>query len=192
MSDSTKAMFFDLDRATGQFVPTTYESMRGGMLRWHPIFEHVPDDIRRLLLTAIDYFALAYEQANVGRGHLYERLTNDAFVKAILALELTLKQRLRPQGKVPLKMLISEGIAAGLLPTTDRYELLWTELRENRNAITHDDPNQSTYGPSTGGWIGLVINAVNAIYANAMIEPIAGDIASSGQRHNDISKTGNQ
>jgi hypothetical protein len=171
MSDSKQALFFDPDPDTGQMIPTTYESMHAGMLRWHPTSDRVPEDIQELLHTAIDYFALAYEQANTGRMHLYQRLTNDAFTKAVLALELALRRRLGRGNSVTLEKLIQQGIEDGLLPATDEYKALWTELRENRNAITHGDSERSSYGPSTARWIALVINAINAMYVSKVVEP---------------------
>ncbi len=169
MSDSNEAMFFDLDPHTGQPKPTTYESMRTSLVAQHPLGANLPDDLQALLLAAIDYVALAYEQANAGRAHLYERLTNDAFLKMALALELALKRRLGRGNRVSLETLILQGIELGLLSATGDYEELWTELRENRNAITHGDPERSSYGPSTARWIGHVTDVISAMYANAMV-----------------------
>lgn len=180
MDESNEAVFFDLDPHTGQPTPTTYESMRIAIVARHPLGESQPDDLQALLLAAIDYVALAYEQANAGRTHLYERLTNDAYLKMALALELTLKRRLGRGNRVPLKELLSQSIENGLLPSTDDYEALWTELRENRNAITHGDPEGSSYGPMTARWIGLVIDAINAMYASSIVEPPPGSTGSSG------------
>ncbi len=180
MSKLNQPLFFDLDPRTGQPTPTTYESMRVAMLGRHTIPVNVPDDVQGLLFTAIDYFALAYEQANSGREHLYERLTNDAFTKVALALELALRRRLGRGNRVSLECLISAGTAADVLPSTDEYDLLWTELRKNRNAITHGDPDHSSYGPSTVGWIGLVIDAVSGIYTNAKAKPPFGNQDSAG------------
>jgi hypothetical protein len=171
MSDSNNAVFSDLDPHTGQPKPTTYESMRTAIVARHPLEENLPDDLQALLVAVIDYVALAYEQANAGRTHLYERLTNDAFLKMALALELALKRRLVRGNRVTLEKLIQQGIEDGLLPATDEYEALWTELRRNRNAISHGDPERSSYGPSTARWIGLVINAINAMYVSKVVEP---------------------
>lgn len=165
MSDSNEILFVDRDPHTGQPKPTTYESMRTAIVAQHPLGESLPDDIQKFLLAAIDYFALAYEQANAGRLHLYELLTNDAFVKAVLALELALRRRLGRGTSVRLEDLISAGIVADILPATDEHQQLWEELRKNRNAITHGDPEESSYGPMTARWIRLVIDAINAMCA---------------------------
>lgn len=170
MGELNQALFFDVDTHTSEPVPTTYESMRKSILATHTILESVPDEIRQLLVIAIDYVALAYEQANAGRLPLYERLTNDAFTKAALALELTLKQWLGRGAGVSLKKLISEGIASGLLPSTDQYEALWEELRSSRNAIVHGDSDRPNYGLSTARFIRVVIDALNAMYANEPVE----------------------
>lgn len=179
MSDSNKPLFFDLDPRTGQPTPTTYESMRVAMLGRQAIPVNVPDDIKSLLLIAIDYFALAYEQANIGRLHLYGPLTNVAFTKLALALELALRRRLRRGNSVSLDCLFSAGTAADILPSTDEHDLLWTELRKNRNSITHGNATSSSYGPSTGRWIELVIDAVVAMYASVIVEPSSGNTARS-------------
>lgn len=178
MSDASEPMFFDRDPSTGKVTPTTYESMRAATLRHHPIPQHVPDGIQGLLLAAVEYVALAYEQANAGRRHLYERLTNDAFLKMALALELTLRRQLARGNRVTLEKLICQGIERGLLPATGDYEALWTELRENRNAIAHGDPERSSYGPSTARWIGHVIDAINTMYANTADSSYAMDPSS--------------
>src|SRR4051794_29126421 len=95
MSQLSGPTFFDLDFHTGQASPTTYESIRAALLRDIPSAESLPDDVHQVLLAAVDYFALAYEQVNIGRTHLYPSLTNDAFLKASLALELALRHYLR-------------------------------------------------------------------------------------------------
>lgn len=171
MDMPAQTTFVDLDPQTGQPTPTTYESMGAAVLGRHPVPENLPHEIRGLLLTVVDYLALAYEQANVGRAHLYERLTNDAFLKAVLALELALRHRLGRGAGVKLYKLVSDGIALGLLPGRVEYALIWEELRDNRNAITHGDPNRSCYGPSMGRLIALVVDAVIAMYAAPMLEP---------------------
>lgn len=111
----------------------------------------------------MDYFALAYEQANAGRGRLYERLTNDALLKVTLALELSLRRRLSRGNRVSLEKLIALGMSGGLLPATEEDVLVWTEIRQNRNAITHGDPVASSYGPATGRLIGHIIGTIDAL-----------------------------
>ncbi len=164
MSKSDEAVFFDLDPITGRPTPTTYELMRSTIMARHPFGINFPNDLQALLLAAIDYVALAYEQANSGRLHLYEQLTNDAFLKMALALKLALKRQLGRGNRVRLEILISQGIEQDLLPATGDYEALWTELRENRNAITHGDAAKSSYGPATARWVGLVIHVINKMY----------------------------
>jgi hypothetical protein len=145
--------------------------MRSELLRQHPVQADTPKDIQRLLFEAIDYFCLAYEQVNhAGRGHLYERLTNDAFIKAALAPEMTLERRLGRGKRVKLEELISDGITKGLLPSTNGYDLILEQLRHNRNAIVHDDPDRSSYGPGTARFIRVVIDALNAMYANDIVK----------------------
>lgn len=166
MDDITRVTFVDLDPDTGRPAPTTFESMHALVSRRHQVSEAIPDNIRGLLYTAIDYFALAYEQANAGRGQLYERLTNDAFLKAVMALELALQDRLKPGPGVKLKTLIERGLSVGLLPNSEGSVLIWKELRDNRNMLAHGDADWSSYGPITSSWIGLVIDVVNAMYAS--------------------------
>ncbi|MGC4192889.1 MAG: hypothetical protein QM589_17225 [Thermomicrobiales bacterium] len=165
MTDLHEPIFIDLDAATGQPRPTTYESMRTAIVTRHHLEAYIPEDAQALLLAAVDYIALAYEQANVGRIHLYEQLTNDAFLKMTLALERSLKVRLGRGNRVRLEALIEQGIAEDLLPDVGHYEAIWTELRKNRNAIAHGDPERDSYGPLTAQWIGLVIDAINLMFA---------------------------
>jgi hypothetical protein len=194
VSELDDAIFFDLDPDTGQPMPTTYESMRIAIVTRHPPKTYVPDGTQSLLLAAIDYVALAYEQANVGRKHLYEQLTNDAFLKMTLALELSLKQRLGRGNRVRLEELIEKGIENDLLPASGDYEALWTELRKNRNAIAHGDPEVSSYGPFTARWIGLVIDAINAMYVNTVVGRALDNTIPSAQTldntHQDSTETG--
>ena len=166
MSQSSRPTFFDLDPQTGQAHPTTYESMRAALLRDIPSTESLPDDVRHVLLVAVDYFALAYEQANIGRTHLYASLTNDAFLQASLALELALRHRLERGKSAKLYELIRDGIAASLLPASGEYELLWEELRKSRNQITHGNPELPTYGPMAGRLIRGLIHVVYGLRAS--------------------------
>lgn len=77
MNELDGPTFFDLDPQTGQAHPTTYDSMRAALLRDIPSDASLPDDVRQVLLAAVDYFALAYEQANIGRTHLYSSLVDE-------------------------------------------------------------------------------------------------------------------
>lgn len=152
MSDITRATFVDVDPSTGHPTPTTFSSMHSSLMRWYPVGETVPANIRDLLLTAVDYFALSYEQANGGRGQLYERLTNDAFLKAVLALELALRDRLGRGRRVKLETLIADAVTTGLLAGTPELTAIWTLLRDNRNALAHGREDQSSFGPMTSSW----------------------------------------
>lgn len=58
-------MFADFN--DGVPTPTTYESMREAILREHPLPDGLPDAIRDRLTTAVDFVALAYEQAKLER-----------------------------------------------------------------------------------------------------------------------------
>ncbi len=128
--------------------------------------DDLPDGVRWMLLTAVDYFALAYEQANAGRPHLYTSLTNDAYLKAVLALELMLRHRLRQGKRATLHELVRKGIETGLLPGGKEYEPIWDEVREGRNQITHGDPEHPSYGPLTGRVIRGLIRAIGHMSAN--------------------------
>ncbi len=164
MSEPRPPAFVDIDPRTGRCTPTSYDSMRASILGEFPVSEDVPDDIRQLLLTAVDYFALAYEQANMGRDHLYNPLTDDAFLKAIRALEVTLRRHLGRDSGTTLHQLIQQAINGGLLPTTDQHGLIWRMIREDRNDITHGEPEHRRYGMYAGRVISLLIDVINRMY----------------------------
>lgn len=119
MVSSPEPILFDRDPQTGQTVPTSCEALPEGFFTNHPLSGSLPGDIDGLLRIAVDYVALAYEQANTGRRHLYESLTNDALIKASLALELSLRNRLSPGNRVPLVELSDQGLATDLLPASN-------------------------------------------------------------------------
>lgn len=164
MSQETDPTFFELNLQAAQVHPTTYESMRATLLREILLTESLPDDVRQVLLAAVDYVALAYEQANIGRAHLYASLTNDAFLKASLALELTLRHCLQRGKSAKFSTLIRDGIAASLLPAGDEYALLWEEMRKSRNEITHRNADYPTYGPMMGRVIRVLIQTICGMY----------------------------
>jgi hypothetical protein len=153
MSTPSVPVFVDVDPQTGRPRSTTYESVRASLLRDLPDVDNLPDDVRRALSAAVDYFALAYEQANVGRMHLYASLTDDAYLKAVLALELMLRHRLRRGKHATLHGLVREGVETGLLPGGKEHAPIWDGVREGRNQITHGDPAHPSYGPLASGVI---------------------------------------
>lgn len=163
MKHQESPIFYDGDPHTGELMPTSYDSMRDAIRARYPLQRHLPADIFGLLDTATDYISLAYEQANTGRGHLYEHLTNDAFLKVTLALELALRHRLSHGRGMTLEKLIRQGLASKILPDSDQEVQLWKMLRENRNALAHGDPAISSYGPATAHLLGTVIEAINAL-----------------------------
>jgi hypothetical protein len=150
MVTSSIPMFVDINPQTGWPSPTTYESMLAELLEGLHCMEDLPDNVRRTLLAAADHFALAYEQANVGRSHLYASLTNGAYLKSVLALELMRRYRLHQGKRATLHQLIREGIEQGLIPGGKEYAPFWDGGREGRNQITHGDPVHPSYAPLAG------------------------------------------
>jgi len=167
MSEANAPIFFDLDPETGQPVPTTFEAVLTALKRLHPISPNVPDPLREELLAAIDYIALAYEQANVGRPHLFERLTGDGFLAAIRALELALRDRLGRGNSATLERLVEQGIEAEILPASGRAPDVWDELRRGRNQVAHGRPERPAYGVAASRVVGFVIDAVDSMYGGA-------------------------
>lgn len=83
MPEVNEPIFVDLDPQTLLSAPTPYESMRAALIGLHPVSDGLPDEVRAALLAAVDYVALAYEQADAGRPHLFARLTGDGYLAAV-------------------------------------------------------------------------------------------------------------
>ncbi len=165
MRQQSSAPFVTIDSATGRATPTTHASLLARLDVRYPISPRVPGPVREELAVALDGFALAYERANVGHGRMYNPLTDDAYVRAVRALELALRERLGRGQDWRLNRLIRQAVGRGLLPgdesATDRYRI----LRENRNALAHGDADGKHIGGVVlGRAIGLIIDMVNSLY----------------------------
>ena len=160
MAEPDSPIFFDFDSATSEMEPTNYESFRGALLGHHPVAENLPDDVREALLAAVDYCALAYEQANADRGHLFSRLTEDVLLASVRGLELALRYRLGRGNRASLERLIDQGIESGVLASTDDHRQVWAALRQGRNQIAHGRLERPSFGVATSRVVGLVIDAV--------------------------------
>ncbi len=164
LSEPSSPMFVDLDPRTGRTSPTTHESMRTSFLGAHPVSERVHDPVRRELSEAVDLFALSYGQANSGNDRLYNRLTDDAFMAAMRALELALRDRLGRGPSANLAQLIDQGIERGLLPNVGHPKLFWRMLRQTRNAVAHGQGERYIGGMFLGQAIGVLIFVINGMY----------------------------
>lgn len=164
MSEAFSSTFIDLDPATGQPTPTTHQSMRAAFHQNYAISEHIPEAIRKELHTAIDVFALAYGQANANNTQLYNPLTDDAFVAAMRAFELALRDRLVRPISTPLARLIEQAMQQGLLQGDIHTELFFRALRETRNALVHGEGERHLGGSFLGQAIGILIVMINDLY----------------------------
>lgn len=155
-------MFNDLNPQSGRPTPTSYEAMCTAILGEHPIPKDLPEPIRGRLTTAVDFVALAYEQANRDRWQLFGPLTNSGVASALLALELALKHRLKspPGNRLTLGPLIQQGKDAGVLTRSKEHDQLWDELHANRNQLVHGDPEAPLYGIMAARIVGIVIDTI--------------------------------
>lgn len=157
--------FYDIDRETGTPTPTTYESMRAGVLDAHPIPDGLPESIGARLVVAVDFVALGYEQGNRDRWPLFGPLTDSAVTSALLAFELALKHHLRhpPDARLTLGPLIQQGKDAGVLPRLTERDQLWGELGANRNDLVHGNPGAPLYGFMATRVIGIIIDTIGVM-----------------------------
>lgn len=164
MEETSSPMFVDLDTTTGQPVPTTQASMSAAILADNPISTLIPAEIRDQLLAAVDEFALAYEQANAAHIQMFSPLTDDAFMRAMRAFEMALRDRLRCPPRTKLVRLLEQAMNRGLLPNGDEFELLYWMLRETRNAAAHAEGDRHFDGLFNGHAISLLIGLTNHLY----------------------------
>lgn len=158
-------LFFDRNPDTGEVIPTTYDSMHAYLTSVNHVSERVPHDIRERIATAIDFTALAYDQANLGRQRLFVPLTRSATALAVLAFELSLKRRLGDQVKktATLGQLIKEAKKQNLLPESELHHAFIHEVYLNRNRIIHGDQDVDDYGIATPEAIGAVVDICNSL-----------------------------
>jgi len=157
-------MFVDLDPVTGQPVPTSQASMRAALLAENPISMRIPEPIRTELFAAVDGFALAYGQANNANIQMFTPLTDDAFVRAMRAFEMALRDRLGSRPRTPLADLLQQAVKRGLLPDGDDFQLLYRMLRETRNAAAHGEGDRHAGGIFLGHAISLLLGITNNLY----------------------------
>lgn len=117
-----ETIFVDRDPATGEAVSASFPSIDDLMQREYPIPEHLPAPVREQLEAARQYFAMAYDQSNIGRFELYPTLVSDSFVKAMRAFELALRERLGCNPKTALADMIKLAQAQGILASADELE----------------------------------------------------------------------
>lgn len=155
-------MFEDFDFETGALSPTTYESCRSWLLSKYPIAENVPEPIRKRLEIAVDYTALAYEQLNVGRQHLFIELTSHALTIGLLGMELVLKSWLNaePESRTTFGPLLDKARARGLLHKSELDDMTWTHLHQVRNDLTHGNPDADHFGIEAYLFIGFIIGRI--------------------------------
>lgn len=158
--------FFDRDLDTGALTPTSYESMRAYLASVNEVSENIPDNAREKIETAIEFTALGYEQAHLGRMHLLGHLSRSATTLAVLALELTLKRQLgdRVKRNATLGPLIDAAREHDLLPETGIHGDFVDELLRNRNQIVHGHPDAPVYGLATHQIVGAVVDLCNMVF----------------------------
>lgn len=77
-------------------------------------------------------------------------------------MELALKQRLASRSQ--FAVLIKKAREVGVLPASGLDMEFLGLAQQNRNAITHGDPEQQNFGPTVTVQIGAVVAAVNAMF----------------------------
>ncbi len=132
MRQQSSAPFVTIDPATGRVAPTAYASLRARLDVWHPVSPRVPEPVREELAAALAGFALAYEWANAGHGGMYNPLTDDAYVRAVRALELALRERLGRGRRWHLDRLIGQAVDRGLLPGDESATVLYQGFGPDR------------------------------------------------------------
>lgn len=157
--------FHDLDRENGTSAPTSYESIRAGVLNEHPIPDGLPETISARLVVAVDVVALAYEQAKLERWPLFGPFTDSAVTSALLVFELVLKHRLQhpPDARLTFGPVIQQGKDAGVLPRSTEHDLLWDELIANRNDLIHGNPGAPLYGVTAARVVGIMIDTITGM-----------------------------
>lgn len=146
MSDNQQPMFVYIDPQTGLALPETFDSVSTRLRSALLTSVHLPPPIQETLSLAIDFFALAYDQANSGRPQLMNPLINQAFHYAVNALESALRDQLPPPPPRGLRYLLEAGKLQGLLPDDEPHNLLYRVLREDRNTIAHGAGEQHVAG----------------------------------------------
>lgn len=164
-------MFVDLDRESGEVVESDYESIRAALADGYRVSEMVPDRVRDRIDRAMDFIALAYEQANLGRMQFFGTLTDAGLSSAMLGLELALKEQMPVDGKDKrtLGTLIDAAKAASILPAEPYIDSFLGELLNTRNALAHGMQDAPLYGVASGCLAGMTCLS-RAREAQALLE----------------------
>ena len=166
-------VFVDRDPQSGAVTATSYASIEAMMRQRYPLPDSLPAQVRDQMVVARSYFAHAYEQANAGRLELFGYLTNDAFLKTMLAIEIALRDRLgREPKKANLTSMLKEAQELGLIPTSAELEqqakalgINWDDLKQNRNDITHANPDHPVVGPAAATFIEFLFARIVELYS---------------------------
>lgn len=156
----------------------TFEGRRAHLEQDFALSAPVPDAVREEWGIALDYYALAVEQANIDRGRLFGPLTRDSLLRSANVLEMALRDRMHvADGATTLHRLVERAIKTelvpGPLPLTKNYKKehpeevgnIWDLIIEVRNQYAHGHPDKPTFGPSSTALIRFVWRMLETIYA---------------------------
>lgn len=155
--------FVQIDSTTGRVDPFSYEAVQTHIIGTGHSLGALPHAVRTEMMVAIDYTALAYEQFDLQRHHLFALLTREALVVMMRAFERALRDRFEAPRKTQIHDLLRTARQQGYL--TDRLAKGTIEyLIETRNSIAHVDDDPESLGTGMPNMLCVLIDMTATLF----------------------------
>ena len=155
--------FLRIDPGTEQLDPFSYDAVRAHIIGSGHSLDAMPPAVRAEMMVAIEYTALAYEQFNLERHHLFALLTREALVVMMRAFERALRERFGEPRSTRIRDLLRTAHRQGYL--ADHLAMGTIDyLIETRNAIAHADDDPGTLGTGMPKMLRFLIDMTATLF----------------------------